>query len=160
VTGPLRVIVTGGRQFKDDALIFTVLQALPADALIVHGGALGADQRVANMAHRLGFLDEPHRAYWKRCAPDCPKGHQRTNKQGSWYCPTAGLRRNSLMADLGADVCIAFPGGSGTQDMRTKAHGAGIWVLSALDLASWETPIDWDALLRERHITSRSLLDS
>jgi len=34
------------------------------------------------------------------------------------------------MADAGADLCIAFPGGRGTADMVRRARAAGIPVRS------------------------------
>jgi predicted Rossmann-fold nucleotide-binding protein len=38
----------------------------------------------------------------------------------------AGHYRNQEMADTGADLCIAFPGGRGTADMVRRAAAAGI----------------------------------
>src|SRR5690606_30354012 len=42
----------------------------------------------------------------------------------------AGPIRNQEMADAGADLCIAFPGGRGTADMVRRARAAGIPVRS------------------------------
>ena len=41
----------------------------------------------------------------------------------------AGPRRNSLMLKLGADTCVAFPGGRGTADMVRKARKAGLMII-------------------------------
>jgi hypothetical protein len=45
-----------------------------------------------------------------------------------------GPERNSLMVNLGADVCLAFPAGSstGTVDCMKKARAAGIPVLETV----------------------------
>jgi hypothetical protein len=42
------------------------------------------------------------------------------------------------MADLGAELCIAFPGGNGTADMVHRAEKAGIEV----DRVGWEATDD------------------
>lgn len=44
----------------------------------------------------------------------------------------AGLVRNQLMVDLGADICLAFPlpGSRGTWDCMGRAEAAGIKVIN------------------------------
>ena len=131
----MRVLFSGGRRFKDRDLVAGVLEQLPPGSVLVQGGALGADQLVMHTGKKMGLKVETHRADWKNCTSDCPPGHRRDNARGS-YCPMAGLRRNSLMADLGADLCIVFPGGKGTNDMAAKARARGIRVIEAFQVRS------------------------
>lgn len=104
----MNVIVCGGRDFKDEALVLEVLTGFhhifPIDT-IVSGGCIGAD--IFGETWAAGF-----RICVKRFLPDWVA-------QGK----KAGPLRNEEMA-LYSDACIAFPGGKGTADMvrRAKAH--------------------------------------
>ena len=75
---------------------------------IVHGDARGADRLAADVAMSHGFWVEAHPAQWTR--------------DGN----AAGPKRNEMLAKLGADLCIAFPGGRGTADMVRRAEKHGI----------------------------------
>ena len=139
MTCEFRVIVTGGRDFKDGALVWDEFEALAAACVnndefhpptIVHGGARGADRLCAEAAQEMGFLVDPHPADWDHCAPDCKPGHRRRAAWGE-YCPTAGIRRNQEMVDAGADLLMVFPGGDGTEDCVRRARRAGIEVYRA-----------------------------
>lgn len=125
---PLRVIVTGGRHYSDRRAVEAELGKLPAGSVIVHGDARGADRLAAMASRRLGLIGEPHRADWDGpCRSDeCRPGHRHTRPSGTSWCPMAGHYRNQEMADTGADLCIAFPGGRGTADMVRRAAAAGI----------------------------------
>lgn len=111
----MRILVTGGRNYDD---ITAVLDALTPETskayasggtvTIVHGGARGADALVASVARKFGWGEEAHPADWGT--------HGRA----------AGPIRNQHMADLGADLLLAFPGGRGTADMVRRATAAGI----------------------------------
>lgn len=108
-----RVIVCGSRTWQDRGAIADRLFDLPP-CVVVHGDAPGADRIAAQEAQKLGLLVEPHN-YRKFISNTCsPK--------------RAPLVRNSHMASLGADLCIAFwkDGSSGTADMVRKAREAGI----------------------------------
>lgn len=122
----MRIIVTGGRDYRDDETVALILWALDQNVTLVHGDARGADQLVAAEAERQGFNDvEAHPADWTGpCRDTCNHGPRRNG-----CCPAAGNYRNQHMADLGADLCIAFPGGPGTADMCKRARAAGIPVL-------------------------------
>lgn len=123
----MRVIVCGSRKWTDREAIASRLAELPSTAIVVHGGAGGADSIAGQEAEKLGFLVEPHRAKWAEhdreglTAVPCNCGPK------SNHCPRAGHRRNEQMAELGADLCIAFWDGfsRGTADMvdRAEAHG-------------------------------------
>jgi len=125
----VRVIVTGGRRFNDRTAISAMLRLLdPGSDVIVHGAASGADSLAAKVAASVGFAVEPHPADWEGpCRPTCGEGHRRHRSGGS-YCPAAGNYRNHEMAEAGAGLCVAFPGGSGTADMCRAAKAAGIEV--------------------------------
>jgi hypothetical protein len=139
VSGLLRVLVTGSRRWTDAEALHAALLECWYDAMelgadditVVHGAAPGADT-LADLwaiAHQgLGVLVERHPADWSACAADCGPGHRRRRRDGSEYCPTAGHRRNQLMVDLGAAVCVALPlpGSSGTWDCVRRAELAGI----------------------------------
>ena len=137
----LRVLVTGSRRWTAGGVLGDALLECWHDALqlgadgitVVHGAAPGADSladlwAVANQG--LGVIAEPHPAVWEVCAAECLPGHRRPRRDGSEYCPTAGHRRNQVMVDLGAAVCLGFPLGraAGTRDCMRRAWSAGIQV--------------------------------
>ena len=102
-----RVICCGGRDYRNGQVVWRALAALPVGATVVHGAARGADEYVDRFAPRLGIEVERHPADWTR-------GRR------------AGPERNERMAKLGAELCLAFPGGRGTEDMMRRAEAHGI----------------------------------
>lgn len=111
----MRIIVTGGRDYNDQNTVARTLQYLYLAPFskgdkptLVSGGATGADRLAEQYARAYGWTVEVHRADWK--------AHGRA----------AGPVRNQKMADLGADLLVAFPGGRGTADMVRRARKAGI----------------------------------
>jgi hypothetical protein len=90
---------------------------LPTNATVVHGGAKGADRIAQQEAQKLGLLVEEH-------LPDY------AGQPGK----LAPKIRNAKMAQLGADLCIAFWDGSstGTAHMMSmaEAHGIPVEVVS------------------------------
>lgn len=125
----MRVLVTGGRTYIAYRTIRDVLATYDTapPPTLVHGDAPGADTAAAQVAEFVFDWEmEPHPAEWPTCRSDCPRGHRRRDRFGRWYCPWAGRRRNQAMADAGADILIAFPGGKGTADMTRRAQAAGI----------------------------------
>jgi hypothetical protein len=129
----MRIIVTGGRAWTCRPTIEAAPRkpaAAPGPHILVHGGAKGADQIAAAVAGELGWTVEGHDADWTApCTPDC-RHTPRRRRGGSTYCPVAGLRRNQLMADLGADLALAFfrsgHANRGTWDMVQRGVQAGI----------------------------------
>lgn len=123
----MRVLVTGGRKYSNLNEVRHQLVGLDPTATIVHGAASGADATVDLVADSLGFDVESHPAAWEGpCRSECFPGHRRPRVGGDTYCPAAGNYRNQDMVDLGADLCIAFPGGKGTADMVRRVREAGI----------------------------------
>lgn len=130
----MRVIVTGGRDYKDYKHVESVLAKLPHGSLIMHGAnPRGADMFAARAVFRTdNHLNlKPYPAQWDApCQSTCKPGHRRISPDGHGdYCPAQGNYRNQRMADAGADLCIAFPGGTGTKDMVRRAVSAGILVM-------------------------------
>lgn len=111
------VLVCGGRQYDDRDRLFKVLDQQHARrhiGLVVHGAADGADSLAECWAKKrqVMYLGVP--------APWALLGR------------SAGPRRNSYMlAKSKPDLVIAFPGGTGTLDMVSKAEKAGVAVLQA-----------------------------
>ena len=134
MTEPKRILVTGGRHFDNPELVEQVLSTMPADAILVHGAARGADDLCATWWKAAGRVDEPHPADWTGpCDPKfCKPDHRRKDHTGRRdFCPAAGVRRNEVMAQLGGHLLIAFPGDRGTRDMVNRAKGR-MPVLSAI----------------------------
>lgn len=110
-----RVLVCGGRDYRNDTRLFAVLDRLH-DAngidVIIEGGANGADHLAWAWSQLRGVSSERFEADWEN--------------QGSF----AGPARNKRMLDEGMpDLVIAFPGGRGTADMVRKARKAGVEVV-------------------------------
>lgn len=111
----MRIIVTGGRDYTDGMTVVDAFATIAENAgnepiTLVHGNAPGADRLAASRAAVLGWTIEAHPADW------------------STYGKSAGPIRNQQMADSGADLLVAFPGGRGTADMIGRALTAGIRV--------------------------------
>jgi|SRR5215469_8786893 len=107
-----RVLVCGGRSFKDREFLFLVLdQHLARDDVIISGAARGADRLAIEYAVMRRLACERFPADW------------------ALYGKGAGPIRNQQMLDKGKpDLVIAFPGGTGTADMVARAKLAKIEV--------------------------------
>lgn len=109
----MKLLVCGGRTFRDQAYLDATLDALHAQTpvtLLIEGGALGADTLAHAWARKRGVACKTVPAYWGE--------HGRA----------AGAMRNERMLALGPDLVIAFPGGSGTAHMVRIARAAGVEV--------------------------------
>ena len=106
-----RVIVCGGRDYTDRVTVARVLGVFSGNYVLVHGSARGADDLAAQVWLEWRGRTEPHPADWEA------------------HGKVAGFIRNEEMAKLGADVCVAFPGGRGTEDMVRRAKNYGIPVV-------------------------------
>lgn len=110
----MRVIVCGGRDYRDRNAVFNALDRLHAKRgieLVIHGGARGADCLAQQWADERGIPCRTYQAMW--------------NLHGR----SAGPRRNQQMIDDGTpDGVVAFPGGVGTRDMVERARRAGLTV--------------------------------
>ena len=111
-TAGLRVLVCGGRRYRDNAAVWGKLNLLHADkgiAAIIQGGAAGADMLAEKWAVANDIPCMTFRADWDA------------------HGPAAGPIRNQAMLVRGKpDLVVAFPGGKGTADMVWQATNAGV----------------------------------
>jgi hypothetical protein len=104
------IVTTGSRGWSDINKITEVLSALLKEEgplVIIHGGAIGADSLVEEVAHRLGIVTRVIRPDWKK------------------YGKRAGLVRNDLMLDFEPNKLIAFWDG--------HSHGTAYTINTAKD---------------------------
>lgn len=110
------VIVTGGRNYADQAHVFATLDRIDDDRQItrlVVGSRRGADELAYRWATSNGRRVDVHYADWRK--------HGRA----------AGPIRNAKMiAEERPDLVVAFPGGSGTADCVRQARAAGVEVVA------------------------------
>lgn len=105
------IIVTGGRDFDDYALLEEILEAFNT-AVIIQGGATGADALARKYADTMGIRCYTEKAEWDK------------------YKRAAGPIRNGVMLDSYPDaIIVAFPGGNGTEDCIAQALAKGRIVL-------------------------------
>jgi len=113
---PYRLLVTGSRNWQDEAIIRDALLAQwvawgkPRDAVLVVGGANGADEIAASLWERGGFTVETYPADWDNLGK------------------RAGMVRNAEMISSGVDAALAFQTGDtpGTRHCATAAQKAGV----------------------------------
>jgi ABC-type Fe3+-hydroxamate transport system substrate-binding protein len=115
----VKVLVCGGRRYTNDKRIDGVLGGLHKEAPfteLIEGGSLGADALAAAWARKNRVPTRKFEAQWKK------------------FGASAGPRRNREMLVEGKpDLVIAFPGGTGTADMVSKASAAGVRVIRVTD---------------------------
>ncbi len=113
---PVRLLVTGSRDWVRGDLVGGVISRLPPGSIVVHGGASGADSMAEYVVQRF-MKDEPVRAL----TTEVHRANWSAGKK-------AGPLRNSQMVARGADACVAFPlqHSKGTWDCARKALAAGI----------------------------------
>lgn len=109
----MKILVCGGRDFKDWALLEKILdQYLERVPHIIHGDAKGADSLSDNWAYLNNLPCTRYPALWKK------------------HGKAAGPIRNQQMLDESdPDLVIAFPGGVGTADMISRARKASVPVI-------------------------------
>lgn len=108
----MKLLVCGGRDFDDEGFIHSTLFALRESNpfhLLIHGNARGADRIAGEWARSQYGVQEVV----------CP---------ANWYLHgnRAGFMRNQAMLELGPDIVLAFPGGTGTRMMVKLAKEANI----------------------------------
>lgn len=108
----MRVLVCGGRDYRNPQAVYSALDALDGVTCIIEGGAQGADCYAAEWADKTGTPHMQFNADWKA------------------YRRAAGPIRNKRMLDEGKpDLVLAFPGGRGTANMISQAQKAGVKVI-------------------------------
>lgn len=114
----MKVLVCGGRKFTSRAAVFAALDFFRNNRGMDHmvcGGCRGADKLAIMWAQERAIPYTVYPAEWSQ----------------TWYAwKIASLRRNQKMLDAEKpDVVYAFPGGRGTNDMKTRARGAGVEIV-------------------------------
>ena len=114
MSGPMRLLACGGRDFGDAAFVARCLDRVHAErgvSLLIHGAARGADSLAAAWAKDRGIPAAAYPADWQR--------------DGRAAGP---IRNQRMLAEGRPDGVVAFAGGSGTADMIRRAKAAGIKV--------------------------------
>ena len=102
----------GSRNWTDRERIAVDIADLPADAIVVSGGAPGADTLADVEAQKRGLHVATVRAQWER------------------FGRAAGPRRNAAMLLLRPDIAYGYDlGGRGTADMARRLLEAGVPVV-------------------------------
>jgi hypothetical protein len=116
MSGALRVLVCGGRDYDDRDRVWGELDAIHRAtpiSCVIEGGARGADYLAARWS-ATNDLNE----------------HARFTADWTLHGRKAGPIRNQQMLDQGKpDLVVAFPGGRGTADMVSRAKAAGVKVV-------------------------------
>lgn len=111
----MRVLVCGGRDYRHSGIVDWILDRVhertPIETLI-HGGATGADTLAGEWATKRGVFQVRF-----------PIRKETWHRLGK----AAGSMRNQHMLETAKpNLGIAFPGGSGTEDMCTRLRSAKI----------------------------------
>lgn len=108
----MKVIVCGGRDYKDKAKVYNTLEAIHAVTPIrklVQGGATGADTFAEQWAAQKGINRKTYKAEWKL-----------------WGKGAGPIRNKRMLYEEKPDLVVAFPGGAGTAHMMKIARVAGV----------------------------------
>lgn len=104
-----RICISGSREYKNLHRVDEVIAALPADAIIVHGGARGVDARADQAARRRGLKVEVVRPRW------------------DLYGKAAGPKRNGEMVRSSSFLYAFWDGSSpGTKSAIEAAKSSGV----------------------------------
>lgn len=114
----MRILVTGGRDYSDQARLFAELDAIHAKrpiTVVIQGECktkINADQLAKLWAHTRGICCIGIAANW------------------SVYGKGAGPVRNGWMLEhcWPIDAVIEFPGGNGTANMCLQAKAKGVYI--------------------------------
>ena len=108
---PLRFLITGSRVWTNKDRMYWVFFELHKqlvnsnrEAILVHGGAAGADLMAKEIWEAFGRPTEQHLADWDK------------------FGRSAGYVRNAQMIESGANLCVAFI----KDDSRGASHCANI----------------------------------
>jgi hypothetical protein len=114
----MRILVCGGRDFKDRQRLFVVLDQVHSKRgidIIISGAARGADTLAVDWAKSREIAYQEFPADWDQ------------------YGKAAGpIRNRQMLVEGKPDGVIAFPGGNGTADMIRQSKKAGLKVYEPL----------------------------
>lgn len=132
----IRLLVTGGRDFTDGALVERVLFAVHRKhgiSTLIEGGQIskrgndrwGADWLCRQWAEHNGIEVATFEADWRNVA--AAGAVVKLSRSGMPYNAAAGPARNKRMLDDGCpDAAVAFAGGDGTADMVRRCEDVGV----------------------------------
>jgi hypothetical protein len=137
---PLRIVVTGSRDFGEPAVIDAQLEKAWKRAVdknrkleVAHGACpTGADAFTDMWVVAEGLVPVRFFADWEGpCNADCYPSHRRRRPHGSTFCPAAGYYRNrEMIYASNYDLCLAFLArgakNSGTRHAMRLARERGI----------------------------------
>lgn len=110
-----RVLVCGSRDWADVGFVYRELDKLARRVMVdvvIEGDANGVDRIAGYWARKRRVEDLKFKAEWHK------------------YGNAAGPIRNQRMLDVGKpDLVVAFPGGTGTADMVSRARAAGVEII-------------------------------
>lgn len=108
----MKILICGDRNWSDSGTILLRIERLPKNAIIISGGARGADTIAELIARSIGMKTQIFPAQW------------------NLYGKAAGPIRNQQMLEENPDLVIAFHNdlnsSKGTKDMINRAKKAGI----------------------------------
>lgn len=111
----MRVLVCGGRDYLAAAYLGTQLDRLHAEqpfSMVIHGGSTGADRIAGEWA---ALRKVPVQVYFA--------------KWGALGRRAGPMRNAQMLSDGKPDLVVAFAGGTGTNDMVSRALRAGVRVV-------------------------------
>ena len=113
------MVVTGGRNYADNATIFNVIRWLdPTD--IFEGGASGLDALARIAGKALGIRVHTDPADWARFGAAAGRKRNQEMLEEAYECAEASEKPLLL---------VSFPGGAGTRDCTDRAKAMSIPVL-------------------------------
>ena len=114
----MRILVTGGRDYSNQEMVNKILSKLNefrGIEMIIEGGARSADSLARNWTRENSIPVKTVYADWNR------------------YGKKAGPIRNQKMLDEEQpDYVLVFPGGRGTQHMKSIAQKVGVKIMEVL----------------------------
>ncbi len=130
-------IVTGGRDYDltdVDRAWLNLMWERFGFTIVLHGDCkTGVDRQAADWARKLGLCDAACPAQWEAWKQTFGRSHG------------AGPNRNHRMAKACAlpmyAVCLAFPGGTGTEGMKEQCRLYGIDVFESPDAERVSEPL-------------------
>ncbi len=111
----LVIVVTGGRRYADRAKVFAVLDEIDASergpiALVIDGHCQVYDEE-------KGWVDSGADRWANEWALERARATERYPADWKRFGPSAGPRRNHVMALRNPGLVVAFPGDRGTAGM-------------------------------------------
>jgi hypothetical protein len=115
----MKVLVTGGRNCRDRNMVFRALDDLHDThtiTLLIQGGARGVDFFAKLWAKERGVPMVEYKADWDRYGNDA-----------------GPIRNYDMLEDSKPDLVASFPGGSGTEHMKSLARRKGYRLVEFTD---------------------------